>query len=54
MDKMTTAQIESIVFNEIGHATYTLKKIEIVNPQQNVAGLIRIENNYYLKQYINF
>ncbi len=52
-EKLTIAQIESIEFFRIGgYWPYKLKKVEILGPNQNVAGLIMIDGNYYNEVFI--
>lgn len=46
---MESSEIEKIVFNEVGYSAYSLKKVEIVSPMQNIAGLIMIGKYYYKK-----
>lgn len=51
--KLTVAEIESIVFNPIGMGQfpYKLKKVEVNHPNQNVAGYMRIGDDYYKYEY---
>lgn len=49
---ITTEMIESIIFHPVGvspHFAYKYKKIEVVSPIQNVAGLTQINGDFYVK-----
>jgi len=49
---ITVEMIESIIFNPISmapHYPYKYKKVEILSPLQNVAGLTQINGDYYTK-----
>ena len=47
---MKQEQIESILFTPVGGFPYRLKKVEVNHPMMNVAGLIRIEGEYYKQE----
>lgn len=50
---MKWEEIEQITFNPVcWEGPYKLKRIEITSPLQNVAHCIRIEDEYFTKEYI--
>lgn len=53
MEKLTIEQIEGITFQVISmEGSYKLKRVEVNHPMQNVANLIKINENYYQKEYL--
>ena len=53
MPSLSTKQIESILFEEVGGDPKKLKHIKDKHPMMNIHGLIRINGEYYQWVYSN-